>query len=180
MASERCARACPGWDRSQPIGRQGPAHGEREGVLAAPTPSYHSAVVPCTCGSLSCFPRDRFPPSVPSGCLLRANSSPLPSFALLSPCSSCQPLRTLMGTRPSLGAQGCSLSRLCGLCPPATGQLFPPSPHLGCSTCVCCPVSYGASPDETSARLHLPTRAQVLSHVLSSFSHLFSSYLVTQ
>ena len=180
MASERCARACPGWDPSQPIGRQGPAHGERRVCAGGSHPC-----LPLSSGALHLWQSELLSQGQISSLhplrlspQSRQQSSPLCSLVSMFQLSA--PAHTDGNARPSLGAQDCSPSRLCGLCLSATGQLFPPSPHLGCSTCVCCPVSYGASPDETSARLHLPTRAQVLSHVLSSFSRLFSSYLVTQ
>lgn len=143
---ERYARACPGWDPSQPIGRQEPAHGEREGVMAGPTPAHHSAVVPCVCGSLSFLLRLSQGQISSLRPLRLSPYSQQPSSPQLF-CLACMfqlsaPVRT-GGDISQSGVHRAVAPAVCeGLCPSATGQLFPPSPHLRCSTCVCCcPVS---------------------------------------
>ena len=145
MPSERYARACPGWDPSQPIGRQGPAHGERE-CDGGPHPCS-----PLSSGTL-CLWQSEFPPQAFPGTDFLPPSPQAVSLqpaAILSQlcCLTCMfqlsaPVRT-GGDISHSGVHRAVAPAVCeGLCPSATGQLFPPSPHLRCSTCVCCcPVS---------------------------------------
>lgn len=129
MPSERCARACPGWGPSQPISRQGPAHGEREGVMAGPTPAHHSAVVPCVCDSLSFLLR-LSQGQISSLCPIRLSPySQQPSSPQLC-CLTCM-FQLLAPVRPGgdisqSGVHRALAPAVCvGLCPSATDQLFP-------------------------------------------------------
>lgn len=145
MPSERCARACPGWDPSQPISRQGPAHGERDGVMASPTPAHHSAVVPCVYDSLSFLLR-LSQGQISSLCPLRLSPyNQQPSSPQLC-CLTCMfqlsaPVCT-GGDISQSGVHRALAPAVCvGLCP-SHRPAVSPSQHLRCSTCVCCcPVS---------------------------------------
>ena len=74
------------------------------------------------------FPVVDFLTLVLSGCLLAANSSPLPKFAFQTPHSSTQPPSTPVDTCLRQGMQGCGMNPLC-----RSHSVLPATDRLLCS-----------------------------------------------
>ena len=152
---------------------------------------------PCLCLSLSngalLLWRSGLPPQaflvvellnpVPTGCLLTANSSPLPRSALQTPRSSTQPLCAPTDTHLGLGHQGCGTDHLCRSQSvlPATDWLLhsPLSPQSSPSVLADLPASEGLPPSSPVPAPHHGLRSHPVSSPLPFPFFFLSSYPVT-
>ena len=121
-------------------------------------------------------------PPVPSGCLLMANSSPLPGSALQSPRSSTQPLSAVVDTLEvdtlRLGGQGRAQHPICSSHGPAATRGLPCSLPQRMRLSFCpnwAPAVRGPPGCRHLLSLQIPPSLQVPSQFLSSsFSFFFS------